>query len=227
MSHSESSRQTRARRAAAVGQRPMAFGRHGQSAGTARVRPQLANPSRAPTGERPPYPASGGFSGRQCGFSLIASLILLVLVTLVAVASMRTVSLQSRMSATTYDRNLAFQAAEAGMREAEALSVVATEASFPVADCVDGYCAQPAPADPARWADDAFNGWKDAVVAVSTGAATPGAIIERNGEGDNWAGCGQQIPREPNCRTPRYRVTGRSTAEGRATVILQSDVATQ
>ncbi len=164
---------------------------------------------------------------RESGFSLIASLILLVLVTLVAVSSMRTVSLQSRMSATTYDRNLAFQAAETGIREAESLAVVATEASFPAADCVEGYCAQPAPADPARWADDAFAGWRNSALAVSTGAAAPGAIIERNGEGDNWPGCGQQIPREPNCRTPRYRVTSRSTAEGRATVILQSDVATQ
>lgn len=166
-------------------------------------------------------------AGRQRGFSLIVSLILLVLVTLVAVASMRTVVLQSRMSATTYDRNLAFQAAEAGMREAEALAVAATEASFPVSDCTDGYCAQPAPADPARWTDDEFAGWKDSAVAVSAGAATPEAIVERNGEGDNWPGCGQQIPREPNCRTPRYRITSRSTAEGRATVILQSDVATQ
>jgi len=164
---------------------------------------------------------------RQRGFSLIVSLILLVLVTLVAVASMRTVSLQSRMSATTYDRNLAFQAAEAGLRGAEALAAVATEASFPASDCAGGYCAQPAPADPARWMNDGFTGWQDSAVAVSAGAATPGTIIERNGEGDNWAGCGQQIPREPNCRTPRYRVTGRSTADGRATVILQSDVATQ
>jgi hypothetical protein len=36
----------RAERRAAIGQRPMAFGRHGQSAGTVRVRPQLAKPAR-------------------------------------------------------------------------------------------------------------------------------------------------------------------------------------
>ena len=38
---------SRAERRAAIGQRPMAFGRHGQSAGTVRVRPQLAKPARA------------------------------------------------------------------------------------------------------------------------------------------------------------------------------------
>ena len=37
----------RAERRAAIGQRPMAFGRHSQSAGTACVRPQLPKPARA------------------------------------------------------------------------------------------------------------------------------------------------------------------------------------
>ena len=37
----------RAERRAAIGQRPMAFGRHKQSAGTVCVRPRLAKPVRA------------------------------------------------------------------------------------------------------------------------------------------------------------------------------------
>jgi hypothetical protein len=45
----------RAERRAAIGQRPMAFGRHGQSAGTVHVRPQLAKPARIPSGDRPMY----------------------------------------------------------------------------------------------------------------------------------------------------------------------------
>ena len=52
----------RAERRAAIGRRPMAFGRHGQSAGTVRVRPQLAKPARAPSGGRPTYPTDGGLS---------------------------------------------------------------------------------------------------------------------------------------------------------------------
>ena len=47
----------RAERRAAIGQRPMAFGRHGQSAGTVHVRPQLAKP-----GGRPMYSSGGGLS---------------------------------------------------------------------------------------------------------------------------------------------------------------------
>ncbi|MEO7242547.1 MAG: hypothetical protein ABIW85_06500, partial [Variovorax sp.] len=88
-------------------------------------------------------------------------------------------------------------------------------------------CAEPAPADAARWNDEAFVGWVDATSAVSDKAITPGTIIERNGEGENWLACGQEIPRQANCRSPRYRVTGRSAAAGRAGVLLQSDVATQ
>ena len=124
---------------------------------------------------------------RQQGFSLLASLILLVVVTLVALA----------------------------------------EGNFPAAGCANGYCAEPAPADQARWTDAAFNDWFDVAAAVSGNAITPGAIVERNGEGENWLACGQEIPRQPNCRTPRYRVTSRSVADDRASVILQSDVATQ
>jgi type IV pilus assembly protein PilX len=161
------------------------------------------------------------------GFSLIVSLILLVLVTMLSLAAMRSVALESRMSASSLDRNLAFQGAETALREAETRAAAATAASFPGAGCNDGFCAEPAPGDLARWADEAFAGWRDAVAAVSSLATTPAAIVERNGEGENWIACGQEIPRQPNCRTPRFRVTGRSTAEGRASVLVQSDVATQ
>jgi type IV pilus assembly protein PilX len=164
---------------------------------------------------------------RQHGFSLIVSLVLLVLVTLVALAGMRSVALESRMSASSYDRNLAFQGAETALREAETRAGAATAGNFPGAGCADGYCAEPAAADAARWANEAFAGWRDTGAAVSDKATTPVAIVERNGEGENWIACGQEIPRQPNCRTPRYRVTGRSVADGRASVILQSDVATQ
>jgi type IV pilus assembly protein PilX len=55
------------------------------------------------------------------GSALIVSLIMLLLITLVAVAGMQTTIMQERMSANLYDRDLAFQAAEAALREGEAL----------------------------------------------------------------------------------------------------------
>ena len=164
---------------------------------------------------------------RARGFSLIVSLILLVVITLVALTSMRSVALESRMSASTYDRNLALQAAETGLRDAEGRAIPANAGNFPNAGCAAGYCADPLPGDAGRWTNAAFAGWLASAAAISDKAVTPEAIVERNGDGENWLACAQEIPRQPNCRTPRYRVTGRSAADGRANVLLQSDVASQ
>jgi hypothetical protein len=51
---------TRAERRATIGQRPTVLGRHGQSAGTARVRPRFAKPARIPSGDRPTYSSGEG-----------------------------------------------------------------------------------------------------------------------------------------------------------------------
>jgi len=55
-------KQQRAERRAAIGPRPMAFGRHRQSAGTVCVRPQFAKPARLPSGEWPTYSSDEGLS---------------------------------------------------------------------------------------------------------------------------------------------------------------------
>jgi len=57
---------------------------------------------------------------RENGSVLIVSLIMLLLLTLVAVAGMQGTILQERMTGNLRDRDLAFQAAEAALREAEA-----------------------------------------------------------------------------------------------------------
>ena len=46
----------------ATSQRPVAFGRHEQSAGTVRVQPQSASRSAIPPGDRPTDPADEGLS---------------------------------------------------------------------------------------------------------------------------------------------------------------------
>lgn len=55
----------------------------------------------------------------QTGATLVVSLIFLLVITVLAVASMRTTIFQERMAGNMRDRNLAFQAAESGIREAE------------------------------------------------------------------------------------------------------------
>lgn len=62
----------------------------------------------------------GRFPGRQRGVALIVALVLLLVVTVIGLASMRSTSLQERMSANMVDRSLAFQRAESALRAAEA-----------------------------------------------------------------------------------------------------------
>jgi len=54
---------------------------------------------------------------KQAGSALIVGLVFLLVITLIAVAGMRNTILQERMSANLYDRSLAFQSAEAALRE--------------------------------------------------------------------------------------------------------------
>jgi len=58
---------------------------------------------------------------RQKGSVLLVSLIMLLLLTLIAVGGMQGTILQERMTGNLRDRDLAFQAAEAALREAEEL----------------------------------------------------------------------------------------------------------
>jgi type IV pilus assembly protein PilX len=56
----------------------------------------------------------------QRGVALVVSLILLVIALLIGLASSRSTLLQERMASNMYDRSLAFQRAESGLRAAEA-----------------------------------------------------------------------------------------------------------
>lgn len=56
---------------------------------------------------------------RQRGISLIVILMLLLVMTLIGLAVLRTTLLQERMSANLRDRSLSFQTAEAALRDAE------------------------------------------------------------------------------------------------------------
>ena len=57
---------------------------------------------------------------KQSGVVLVISLIMLVLLTLLGVTAMQTTSLEEKMAGNSKDRNIAFQAAEAALRDSEA-----------------------------------------------------------------------------------------------------------
>ncbi len=157
---------------------------------------------------------------RQQGATLVVVLILLLVMTLLGLASLRSTILEERMTANLLDRSLGFQVAEAGLREAEA--TLTPNPTFPGAGCSPaGLCARPDPAVADRWLDAGFNGWRAASVSDPNTDA-PQYIVEEMGEGPNWRDCDKLSPIHPLCLTPRYRVTVRSQQDGRASVLLQT-----
>ena len=101
---------------------------------------------------------------RQSGAALIIVLLLLLIVTLLGLTAMRGTLLQERMSGNAVARSVAFQAAEAVLREAESLA--ATSPVVPGAGCANGLCARPVGGADSAWRADGFwdgaNGWREA-----------------------------------------------------------------
>lgn len=165
----------------------------------------------------------------QKGAALVISLILLVIMTLIGLAGVRGITQQERMANHSIDRSLAFQSAEAALREIELL----VEAKKPTptsgaCSVVDGLMRCPAPANDAapRWLDDAFAFWTNATL-VGTGAlaVTPQYFVEYLGSNfECQPGIGTF---SESCK--RYRITVRSNdgTGSRSYVMLQSIYATE
>lgn len=130
----------------------------------------------------------------QKGVALFVSLMMLILVTILGVTGVRMVSLEEKMAGNSYDRNLAFQAAEAALREAEkyvednkpAPPIVDNDTGpyeyagvqyancptspEPIDNCdVNSVCPKPDKDCPSRWIlpDANFDGWKSATTSLS------------------------------------------------------------
>ncbi len=100
---------------------------------------------------------------QQSGVVLIISLIMLLLLTLIGVTAIQTTSLEEKMAGNLRNRNLAFQAAESALRDAEQFIQGTNTAFNPLkysggpfqgADCVSGLCPT---TTPATWATSGFD----------------------------------------------------------------------
>ncbi len=165
-----------------------------------------------------------GSNAHQDGVALITGLIFMVVLTLIVLASMRGSILEEKMAGNLRSQNLAFQAAEAGLRAGEqALNSPVDPATGP------GYFGIGVPPTGVTTTDD----WKTYNWAT---AADPGLnyagvdsiryVIEklslRTGSGGN-----DDLGYAPQSGNPRdglYRITARGVASGNAPVILQSIV---
>ncbi len=157
---------------------------------------------------------------KQRGISLLTVLLLLLIMTLLGVASLRGVIMQEKMSSNMLDRSVGFQVAESALREAEALIL-----TRPVFDgSVAGLYPLPVANATPRWLAGGTV-WRN---AANPGGLSPGApqyIIESMGPGPLKRSCLKVVPLDPACVAERYRITARSQAGNRAQVTLQSNFA--
>lgn len=175
----------------------------------------------------------GQGSRHQRGVVLAVVLILLLVMALLGIASLSGTLLEERMSTAQYDRSLAFQAAEAALREAEELA--RSKPAVPASGCAAGICARPDPTQAdqqQRWKNtdfwtDGSGNWAEAAVEVGGLTSSPRYIIELMDDAvPDPSNCttGGDVSLEANCTilSSRYRITVRAQEEGRAAVMLQS-----
>lgn len=122
---------------------------------------------------------------RQSGAALAVVLFMLIIVTLIGLASLRGTILQERMSATAYDRSVAFQQAESALRAGEAVVRQRWQANDPKSaahkdcDAVGTVCD----VVPANTYSGGGAGWTDAEASKSDKVAgVPQYYIEYMGE---------------------------------------------
>lgn len=98
---------------------------------------------------------STGAPGRESGAVLVISLIILLVITVLAIGSTRTSTLEEKMAGNTRDRNLAFQSTESAVREAEVFldSIVSLGAFDGSAGLFAQSHNEPSFYDPAIWGD--------------------------------------------------------------------------
>lgn len=169
--------------------------------------------------------------GRQSGAALVVVLMLLIVITLLGLASMRGAIMQERMAANTISRGMAFQVAEAGLRQAEIVVRDAAAISFPSSGCSGGRCATPDPAAEPAWAASGF--WKSGQAQTGTAVTTPdGAsispqfVIEDFGTSVTGGGASDCVDVSKVCISTAeqsvYRITSYATTLSGAEVIVQS-----
>lgn len=162
---------------------------------------------------------------KQRGITLAIVLIMLLIITVLGVASIRGATTQERMTGNFYDRTIAMQAAENALREAFRKTSGSNSAPPGALDCeesTEGRCA----AVPATTftGGTAADGWINVENRINTGLATassPQYVIQKIGTtetstsvasaADNFdAGIGYRDQGVPFAKDAIYRIVARS-----------------
>lgn len=115
---------------------------------------------------------------KQSGAILFTSLIFLLVLSMIVLAALRTGTLEERMAANARNRQVALQAAEAVLRNAEVTLFSGAEFtsnfdSYPIALPVGFYMA-PSSSTPLKWKSLSKDDWNDASKTLTGGATLSG-----------------------------------------------------
>jgi len=106
----------------------------------------------------------------QTGAALITGLIFLVVLTLISLSAIKSTSLEERMAGNARDQDVAFEAAEAGIRDAmKSLASLSPSSAF-AAGCSNGLCLND-PVTPVWTALTTNNQWTSSKTKAYTGTA--------------------------------------------------------
>lgn len=183
---------------------------------------------------------ASSLGNRQQGISLLMVLILLVVMSVLGIAVLRSSAMQERMTANLRDRNDAFQAAETGLRAAQndvignsdaatyndmwdgtkTFAKARTDARETCAD--NGVCDKSDP-DRSKWETPPtdLDNWVD----VTDGSKYRYTVeYLGTGKGSNVLGLCETSPAKDGyqCQRPMFRVTSYGRGKGVAQVVLQA-----
>lgn len=156
---------------------------------------------------------------KQKGVALIVSLLLLIAITVLATSAMRGTIVQEKMASNLYDKELAMQAVERALIQAEQL-IISGGAFVSIPPRV------PTPGMVEAWRGPAID-FPWTTIASSNGFPSTDYIIEDLDIKLAHPGCLATGSGESNviCRLRAYRITARTTpTDGRASVMLQTTV---
>ena len=172
---------------------------------------------------------------RQRGAVMVVALIFLLVMTMLILASIRGTVMQERMASNLYDRSLAFQAAEAALREGERFVLESSPKPSAVGCDSSGNCSKPDSDTVPVWQDE--DNWENAhavddghghVIQIGTLPVPPQFLVELLADNMPEVNLCESTAIDPDApcyagpEGLRYRITARSGEEGRAVVLLQS-----
>ena len=180
---------------------------------------------------------------RESGMSLFPAMMFLLVLAVLGVGALSSTLMQEKMVSSTKDMNIAFQAAEAGLRDAESdVAKNITGGTVFSAACANGLCTPPSQWTPPSSADISTSiNWSNSALTRTYGfytgapalpdvAAQPVYVIEQvskspaSGVGTSvGTGCGAACASSAGAGTNYYRLTVLATGIYPGTrVILQS-----